>query len=738
MQTLVLSFDQYELDLNCYELRKGGSVVKLEKLPTELLILLAEKRGQLVTREQIIERLWGDDVFVDTRQGINTAIRKIRMALDDDPTHPRILQTIAGRGYRLLTPVLAEEHIVPQGATPDLPPPPPPSSLLRFPVDASVPPAANTISLRLSWVLAISLAIAFLGVAAIWFWLHTVAHPAVEQRVTSNPPEVPVRAAVVSPDGKYVAYADPTGLYLRQISSGETRPWPLPPAFEAWPSSWFPDSVHLLATRFEGPERTRSLWTISLLGGNPRRIMNDAAGGAVSPDGSRIAYLPGPEFGSELWMMDSNGANSRQIAVPDKADQLFARGSWIFSVVWSPNGKRLAYIECHGTTAPDPAEDAFSLRTRDAGGGDLQIVQSDPELQPALSWQSDGRIFYAHRNDPLSERTDDGVYSVRVSEQSGRATNQPRFVTSGQGRIGGLSSTHDGRRLTLWRVNSQPQVFITGFDASLRRFKSGRRLTLDANASVAEAWTWDSKGVLFVSNRDGTWRLFRQGLEETTAEVLVDGRSLYLPRLNPDGKEVLYLSASLPDNGSHPVSLMRQSLAGGPPQLVLRENGVGNFQCARSPSDLCILSKLAGGSYIFVSFNSELGEGREVTRLTGGFSGWNWTLSPDGRTLALFLNHHQIRFLSLDSGVANDVTIDGWSLFNGDWATDGKSIFMPSVTSDNRPVILDVTETGNARVVLEGDASTRFDWLLQSGDGRYGLLEERVPGENNIWMVEHF
>jgi hypothetical protein len=73
-----------------------------------------------------------------------------------------------------------------------------------------------------------------------------------EQRVTSNPPEAPVHGAVVSPDGKYVAYSDPTGLYLRQLSTGETRPWSLPKGFVAWPGSWFPDGTHLLVLRIDG------------------------------------------------------------------------------------------------------------------------------------------------------------------------------------------------------------------------------------------------------------------------------------------------------------------------------------------------------------------------------------------------------------------------------------------------------------------------------------------------------
>jgi Tol biopolymer transport system component len=261
---------------------------------------------------------------------------------------------------------------------------------------------------------------------------------------------------------------------------------------------------------------------------------------------------------------------------------------------------------------------------------------------------------------------------------------------------------------------------------------------LDANGNIAEAWTSDSKAVLFVSNRNGTWKLFKQNIDETTAEVLVEGRSIFLPRLSADGSHVLYLASSRPEDTSFPASLMSKSLAGGPPQLVLQEKGpIKNHQCARAPSQLCIISKIVGANHIFVSFDLERGTGRELTRVTN-FTDENWTLSPDGRKLALFLNRHQIRFLSLDTGVARDVSIDNWPLANGDWSADGKSVFMQSVTSNDTPVILDVNEAGKAEVVLEGDANTSFWWMIQSPDGRYGILEAEVPGDNNAWMVKNF
>jgi DNA-binding winged helix-turn-helix (wHTH) protein len=106
VQAEVIKFDEFELDLGRYELRRQGQPLKFEKIPMELLILLAERQGQLVTREEIIKRLWGDNVYVDTRQGVNTAIRKIRLALKDDPDDPRVLLTVVGKGYRLVAPVV--------------------------------------------------------------------------------------------------------------------------------------------------------------------------------------------------------------------------------------------------------------------------------------------------------------------------------------------------------------------------------------------------------------------------------------------------------------------------------------------------------------------------------------------------------------------------------------------------------------------------------------------------------
>lgn len=97
--------DDFELDVRSYQLRHSGRRLKLERIPMELLFLLIERRGQIVTREQIVERVWGKGVFLDTDNSINAAIRKIRQVLKDDPEEPRFVQTVTGRGYRFIAPV---------------------------------------------------------------------------------------------------------------------------------------------------------------------------------------------------------------------------------------------------------------------------------------------------------------------------------------------------------------------------------------------------------------------------------------------------------------------------------------------------------------------------------------------------------------------------------------------------------------------------------------------------------
>jgi DNA-binding winged helix-turn-helix (wHTH) protein len=108
--TNTFRFAGFEIDRDRYQLQRGSAAIKLERIPLELLFLLLENGGKLVTREQISARLWQDNSFLDTERSINTAVRKIRKALGDDPLRPRFVETVTGKGYRFIASVLAEQE----------------------------------------------------------------------------------------------------------------------------------------------------------------------------------------------------------------------------------------------------------------------------------------------------------------------------------------------------------------------------------------------------------------------------------------------------------------------------------------------------------------------------------------------------------------------------------------------------------------------------------------------------
>jgi TolB-like protein/DNA-binding winged helix-turn-helix (wHTH) protein/Flp pilus assembly protein TadD len=108
-----LRFGDFELDVAGYELRGRGRPIRLERQPMDLLIMLVEQPGDLVSRDSIVDRLWGKDVFVDVDTGVHTAIRKIRRALRDSPEEPAFIETVPGKGYRFIAPVLVVGSVPP-------------------------------------------------------------------------------------------------------------------------------------------------------------------------------------------------------------------------------------------------------------------------------------------------------------------------------------------------------------------------------------------------------------------------------------------------------------------------------------------------------------------------------------------------------------------------------------------------------------------------------------------------
>ena len=740
----------FELSEREGELRKSGVRIKLQEQPFRVLIELAANPGKLVSREDLRLKLWPVDTFVDFDVGLNSAIRKLRQALNDHADNPRYIETLAKRGYKFVAPVADSvassqpiSNVSPAGASGSLP------------TDGTKSAASEEIqrrSRRLYWGLAAAcvLVLVFYGALVAWRRANIPPPLAVEQQITANPPQAPINAAVVSLDGKYVAYADTTGAYIRHIDTGEVRPLQLPKGFDAFPTGWFPDGTHLLLTSAGAAQGKPSLWKVSILGGSPQQLMENASEAAISPDGSKIAFLRGDAVGSlEIWVMGTDGTNLHRIAdatAPGASIPLgYGTGSQpltgvhLSAVAWSPDGRQLAYLRLlkEGTRST-LFEAKHSLETVDVDGGKPKVLRISTQLLPVLCWAFGGRLFYAYRDNPASEREDSGIWSVRVNQKSGELEGKPVQLTRGAGRIGGLSVSGDGRRLVLWRANSFPQVFLAEIDGETGRFKTPRRLSLDESTNHVYAWTPDSRTVLFSSNRSGTTKLYRQAIDQAVPEVLVEGRGLFLARMNPGGTRVLFVDGFNTLDPALPQHILSVPLEGGTPRVVLQWPSIHNMQCASSPSKLCLFDSLEGSTAHFFTFDPEDGRTQEFATLQVK-GGLDWSLSRDGSQLALNLEPlgHRLTFMAVGDKSTHVVEVNQWPLTNIDWAPDGKSVLVSTRTANGARPILGVEPNGNCRVLLESDNATQLWWAIESPDGRYVALTE-VTGANNVWMVENF
>jgi DNA-binding winged helix-turn-helix (wHTH) protein/TolB-like protein len=152
-----LRFGDFELDPAEFALRRRGRRVRIERRPMDLLLLLVEHRGRLVTRDQIVERVWGNDVFVDVETGINTLVWKLRTALRDASDTPAFIETVSGRGYRFI----ARVETVAGQQIPEPPveqPPPAPTAVPVEPEAAAIGRSASQVPVhRLRSTLLVSL-----------------------------------------------------------------------------------------------------------------------------------------------------------------------------------------------------------------------------------------------------------------------------------------------------------------------------------------------------------------------------------------------------------------------------------------------------------------------------------------------------------------------------------------------------------------------------------------------------
>lgn len=707
-------FGPFSLDPQARLLLRDGEPIPMAGKTFDTLVVLVQNRGRLVDKDELLSQVWAGTVVEEAN--LSQSVFTVRKILGDNPKDRRYIATVAGRGYQFVAPVTELTIETPQEPAAD-----------------SV--TADSVIQRRKRVAIAVIAAMVAAVGGLWFVLRPPAKAPlelVERRLTFNSSESSVLCDALSPDGKYLAYSDSAGIHVRLLSTSEEWLVPAPaaaPGTSYHVDSWFPNGTELLADSSDARGH-EVLWATSIMGHSSRELRGEAKGWEVSPDGTRIAFSPSEPIAREIWMIDSQGNNPQKV-LGLQADEV------VWSVHWSPDGKRLVYVRA------GPAGQ-FMETCNLKGANRTAVVVAEVR---SIWWLPDRRIVYSQGE---KRDVDANLWQIGVDIRTGTPIGKPKRITRWAGfDVQGLSASADGKRLVLRKLTWPDQIYIGELAAGRMKISPPRRLTHDEANNYGMAWTADSKAVLFSSDRNGKWGVFKQNISQDTAVPLVEGREkLYLPRLSPDGAWVLYPETSLVVGRRSPqYRMMRVPVNGGLPNLVFETKGAlwENHQCARAPASLCVVieSSLDQKRLTVTALDPLQGKGKLLKTIEKAPNeGFNHDLSPDGSTLAISRGNQpeiRIRLLSLTGGADREIAVKGWpNLESMDWAADGKGLHCWSWSSSGL-ALLYVDLKGTAQVLWQSGQPGvgPFVGATPSPDGRHLALSGPVYN-STAWMVEGF
>ena len=566
-----------------------------------------------------------------------------------------------------------------------------------------------------------------------------------QRKLTANAQDSPVLNAAISPDGKYLGYADQQGIHLQLVATSVVQSLRLPagiqPGKASWAfGSWFPDSTRFLASA-SVPGKPSTVWSIPILGGEAQKLaeVEDMfGGGSVSPDGSHIAYqrLRRAIGAREIWVMGSHGQSPHKILTSE--NQAIFKG-----IAWSPTGSRLAFTTYRRNKGGNHTE--IMIQSCDLGGADKTTILQDNHLS-AFTWLSSGRFVYS-RNTEVGSAESDNLWELRVDSKNGAPQGKARQLTDWSGfSVDSFSATADGKQLAFLRGNDHASVFVGDLADKGSRLVNSRRLTLDDNYNLLLAWTPDSREVIYSSQRASNWLIYRQPLNPGSAPQLItpSGDTNFLvARLSPDGDWILLEGRAI---GSHKIGLYRVGLRGGVPQLLFNTEGFVQFWCTNRAANLCVFGRPSAGNneLVVAAFNPRGGPGRELVRIPCepgssadiGFD-YSWQLSPDGSQIGIVKGHgNQILLVPLGGGPTRTITPKGHSdLIDLSWANDSQSMFV-STLEPGGANLLHVDLNGDTQPVWQQSQATDT-WGFPSPDGRH-LAILGTSSEANVWTIDNF
>jgi Tol biopolymer transport system component/DNA-binding winged helix-turn-helix (wHTH) protein len=696
-QTKDFVFGPFELHARSRELYKHGVKLKLRPQPSLILMELLARPGDLVTREELRQKLWSSETFVDFEQSLNTSIKELRAVLGDSATAPRYVETIPRLGYRFIAKAQVMEAPAGNGS-PARGKTNGDAVLARIPArtnggrqglgadgDLEVSEAATQSEagepaqrVRLQWQLGrIAKVIAgFAGVLlaslAIFRWLAPLPPPRVLQFTQLSHLGHVEPSGGLTTDGARIFFlkrdSDRFRLMQMPVSGGELQPFPSP--FQsAQIADIAPDRSEFLVVQTT-PSSSSSdgeLWLLPSVGGSPRRLSNlSGRDPTFSPDGRDIAYCK--EDG--IYVCERNGSNAHKlVSLPSN--------SW--GLAWSPDGKVLRF------TLADEKNYEFSLWEVSRDGTNLHPLFPErraPQFDCCGKWSTDGRYYFftSNKGDPNV-----GIGSVWARREKGKLAGwfkpgPPVRLSVAPVSLGTLRPSADPRRFFLLGIANEQNELLRISPDKLS-FSSVFGSTDGRAASLSPQGDW-----LAVILGDWTlWRSRPDGTERT--ELAMDSlTNKAYPNWSPDGRWIVFQGAKI----GRPSNLYKVSVDGGPSEELL-PNDKPHRTPDWSPDGASIVYSVPRDSnaepkdesgFFLLNLKSH-----KTVRIPESEDMTDPQFSSDGRYLVGFIGGEKSTMMVFDFQTRRwKAVAHGSNFFHLRKASDGKYFYFQEIPSPGEPL----------------------------------------------------
>ena len=698
----VVRFGVFELDVSAGELRKQGRKINLQQQPFQVLALLLRRPGELVTREELQQELWPADTFVEFDQGLNTAIKKIRQALDDSADHPRFVETLPRKGYRFIAAVNE--------------------------IDGSPESSTHaTVLTRRLLPIAAGLGLAVVAATAWLLNQDTQKSMALVAVPLTTDPGVESRPSF-SPDGSQVAFdywdlqKGQFEIRVKRIGGSEQAR-----LADGCCPAWSPDGRSIAFFGISDPTQsfapgTSPVFRVSPLGGPPRKLADLhveewGRGLAWHPSGKWL-IVPDRDFPTQpiaLFALSVDSGQKGRLTSPAGG-----RGDVLPAV--SPDGEVLVFGRCAAASLCDL--NLIELSGECEPKGEVKRLTSENTYNNYAAWTPDSRAIVFRSgtaNFPA-------LYELRLLRPGWRPGEATRLAFAGDGvrspaisRQGRLAYATSDFGADIWRLElngagqagAPPEALITStrLDHVPQYSPDGTRIAFASNRSGShEIWVCNSDG-------SGTKQLTSMGGSLYTVE----------PHWSPDGRLILFCSNPEGRRDHYVIDAN-----GGTPKLLFENVGVSLG--ARIGESIYLDRE----GQVWRSHWPPLRKDVDAIQITRG-GGASAQESPDGKTLYYAKDDEEIASLwkvPVDGGEESQV-LESVYCRNFVVAKDG-IYFIPDWAPGRMPSVQFLSfATGNVAEVVRLSGLPACGFALSS-DGRALLYSQFQPVQSDLWLVENF